>query len=70
MMEAPCKDCAERTMGCHGTCARYAEYREAFDAQKKEIKKHRDDYVYFCKLSAQFMKRRAIRALRQSRRRN
>lgn len=26
MMTAPCKDCADRYVGCHGSCPRYAEY--------------------------------------------
>lgn len=30
-MNAPCKGCTDRRGGCHGGCARYAEYREAVD---------------------------------------
>ena len=25
-MKAPCKDCADRTMLCHGICPKYAAY--------------------------------------------
>lgn len=26
----PCKDCTDRAVGCHSTCARYKQYREDF----------------------------------------
>ena len=25
---APCKGCTERTLGCHSTCGKYAEYKK------------------------------------------
>lgn len=69
-MEAPCKDCAERSVGCHGTCARYAEYRGFLDKQKRDIEKHIEEGAYFCELSAKFNKYRRLHERRQSRRRN
>lgn len=27
MIQAPCKDCEERQVGCHSTCEKYAEYK-------------------------------------------
>ena len=35
-MTAPCKDCAERFVGCHASCPRYAEFREGCDAVRKK----------------------------------
>lgn len=29
MKHAPCKDCQERALHCHGACARYAAYKQA-----------------------------------------
>lgn len=31
MINAPCKDCQERKMGCHGSCERYAAYKAEND---------------------------------------
>ena len=28
-MQPPCKDCPERALHCHGTCKRYAAYKQA-----------------------------------------
>ena len=30
-MTAPCKNCTDRQMGCHGKCERYKAYREVMD---------------------------------------
>lgn len=43
---APCKDCPDRTTGdrtvdCHATCERYAE----FQAQQAKIRKARKEYL-------------------------
>lgn len=29
----PCKDCAEKNLGCHGFCPRYKDYRGQIEAQ-------------------------------------
>ena len=27
--EAPCKNCKERYLGCHGDCEKYADFKDA-----------------------------------------
>lgn len=34
-MIAPCKDCAERFVGCHASCGRYREYKAECDARRE-----------------------------------
>ena len=34
-MNYPCKDCATRTVGCHGTCEKYKTAKERFDESTK-----------------------------------
>ena len=36
--KAPCKDCANRVLGCHGTCERYAEYKTGIAEEKERVK--------------------------------
>ena len=36
-MNPPCKDCGDRTLGCHDGCARYAEFK----AWREEIREQR-----------------------------
>lgn len=31
---APCRDCTERTPGCHGKCGRYSEYKAKVEEQR------------------------------------
>lgn len=38
-MKAPCKDCQDRAVGCHGQCARYAE----FEAERDKIRRKKAD---------------------------
>lgn len=33
---APCKECGDRYVGCHGACARYAEYKREHNKIKHE----------------------------------
>ena len=33
---SPCKDCPDRTVGCHGGCEKYKDYRAALDAHKEQ----------------------------------
>lgn len=40
MLEVPCRDCDHRTVGCHGTCAVYRQYREERELIR-EIRKKR-----------------------------
>lgn len=41
-MEAPCKDCQDRCIGCHAVCGRYIK----FDAENKErLKQHAAEHA-------------------------
>lgn len=33
-MIAPCKDCAERHVGCHASCPRYAKFKAGCNARR------------------------------------
>ena len=43
----PCLDCKDRTVGCHGNCERYREYREWLDDLNERIirEKNKDNYA-------------------------
>ena len=43
---APCKGCEDRTVGCHGSCEKYAEYRKPFDTAITEREKRREAGVF------------------------
>lgn len=34
---APCKDCAERAVGCHGTCEKYKDWKKNEGAEKAKM---------------------------------
>lgn len=34
--KAPCKDCPDRTIGCHSSCEVYGSFREELDEYNKE----------------------------------
>ena len=36
--EPPCKDCADRSAGCHGTCHRYKDWHEQHVQRQREIR--------------------------------
>lgn len=36
--EAPCKNCTERYVGCHGDCKKYIEYSQKYQNLKNDIK--------------------------------
>ena len=40
MINPPCKDCPDRTPGCHGSCERYREFR----AQQVELANKKQAY--------------------------
>lgn len=33
-MTAPCRNCTDRNIGCHGQCEKYAAYRAIMDKEK------------------------------------
>ena len=46
---APCKDCKDRHIGCHGKCEKYLEYKKELQKAKhreKIDKKIEDDIWY------------------------
>ena len=46
---APCKDCKDRHVGCHGKCEKYLEYKKELQkakCQEKINKKIEDDIWY------------------------
>ena len=46
-MKNPCKDCAERHVGCHGTCESYKDWKAENDAKKAEQQKKRiEEYAF------------------------
>lgn len=49
-LNSPCKDCVDRTMGCHGKCEKYSAYRVEVDklyvAKTKSIRAHDPLYGY------------------------
>lgn len=38
-IQAPCKGCEERQVGCHTDCARYTEFRKKADKYKRDKQK-------------------------------
>ena len=37
----PCKDCEDRTVGCHSKCTAYIEYKQKFDKWQSELKEEK-----------------------------
>lgn len=37
MIKAPCKDCAERSIECHGTCRKYKAFKAETMAESRMI---------------------------------
>lgn len=38
-MDAPCKDCTRREVGCHGKCESYVEWQKEHVEQKRQEKR-------------------------------
>lgn len=60
MKDCPCKNCDERSSGCHSVCEDY----KAFDARCKELRKRRQDEYqssYFSKNAEKIMRKRKER---------
>lgn len=36
-MNAPCKNCQERELHCHSKCTQYTEWKQQYEALKKEL---------------------------------
>ncbi len=39
-----CKDCRDRTAGCHADCEKYIQDRKAYEEEKNVIYKNKADY--------------------------
>lgn len=46
VMMFSCKDCTERTVGCHGSCETYINERKEFDRIKAELNKTNEAGLY------------------------
>lgn len=42
IVQAPCKDCADRKLGCHSTCEKFKTYEKQRDAEKILIREQRN----------------------------
>ena len=38
---SPCKDCADRHEACHGSCEKYKEWRDRYQAQQKHLEEQK-----------------------------
>ena len=43
MIDAPCKYCEDRSLGCHATCSKYIEYAKYAEEQRQ--KRHKRQRV-------------------------
>lgn len=59
-IQAVCRDCELRTVGCHATCKAYIEARDAYSDAVKEIKKKK--YATF---DADQLKKETVQAIRK-----
>ncbi len=50
MKNAPCRDCADRKVGCHGNCELYKEFKEMCNQINAE--RHRVNAEYQYKIDA------------------
>ena len=56
MFDTPCRNCTDRTVGCHCSCERYIEWKNNIAKVKNNIAKERDlDYG----VNGNFLKRRS-----------
>lgn len=63
---SPCKECTERSIGCHGKCEKYKKYRVIYQDEKQKIA------AYFAEHSTKHGKiaKRCLKAIeRKSKRR-
>ena len=41
MIDAPCKGCDKRFVGCHASCSKYIEYAKYHEEQRQKRRKRR-----------------------------
>lgn len=42
---APCKDCEDRKIGCHGTCEKYKDFKTTIETEKAKIRNAYDTEI-------------------------
>lgn len=57
MKIAPCKDCIDRTLGCHSNCTRYREWKADKDRARENERRYSAERAYIAE-SIQRKKRR------------
>lgn len=46
MLNAPCKDCNFRHLGCHSDCAKYLEWKQIMEVKKQQDRNEQmNDYL-------------------------
>lgn len=61
----PCKDCAERKLGCHGSCQKYMAAK-AEDMKITEEKRNEMNYIGYCVLRLERIARMRGKKLSES----
>ena len=44
MAKAPCKNCMDRKLLCHGACQRYQVYKQELEEERKAKQREQDTY--------------------------
>lgn len=57
MIQAPCKGCEERQVGCHSTCEKYAEYKKKKNESKLNFARYIMILDYNARKAAMLKKR-------------
>lgn len=55
VIDAPCRNCKDRVLGCHDKCERYSAYRKRLDEIREKDKERRKEE----ELNGRHFKRRA-----------
>lgn len=42
--KCPCRDCSERTVGCHATCENYKAWKEETDRVNENVREKKKNY--------------------------
>jgi len=46
-LSAPCKDCEDRGVGCHGKCEKYRAYKERMSEERRKcLKAYGDEQIH------------------------
>jgi len=53
---SPCKNCADRCIGCHTTCGDYAIYKQELERRRTEIKKENETETFVRAVKAKIAK--------------